>query len=157
MAAGTGRAYLFGRAVSKQRQWEVIGRWELLVIYHLQLPLLLLKLNILQKSKINLDRECSSISFSDQCLGSWEEQWCLVSLGNTCATKLRANRPVYVSLLHTHPDRVMALLFILWCNKVFKVLRMFRFADGWEMARMTGGYCLWRKYNVICKAKETLK
>ena len=51
---------------------------------------------------------------------------CLLG-GNTCATKLRANRPVYVSLLHIHPDRVMALLFIQCrCNKVFKVLTMFR-------------------------------
>ena len=56
-------------------------------------------------------------------VSSGEEQWCLVSLGNTCVRRLRANGPVYVSLLHlTLPDRVMAALAI----KTFKWWECFR-------------------------------
>ena len=61
--AKTGRAYLFGRP-SKQRQWEVIGRWELLVINHLGTA----QTKSSKRGNVELDRRQSIGSFSDQCL-----------------------------------------------------------------------------------------
>ena len=96
--AKTGRAYLFGRP-SKQRQWEVIGRWELLVINHLNTA----QTKSSKRGNVELDRRQSIGSFSDQCLLRRGTMVSCVSWEHMCELR-GANGPVYVSLSHTQTE-----------------------------------------------------